>query len=224
MAHLGAPLVDPRDFILENLHILPTPAVAEISLYTAHPASGLGKLGNQDIYGNDHPPYWAYRWAGGTVLARYILDHPAMVAGLHVLDLGAGSGIVGIAAAKARATAVVCVDTDPYAAIASRMNAAANAVNVDTICKDILDDDPPEVDMIAVGDLFYASDIAGRVVAYLDRCITAGIKVLIGDPGREYLPHERLRILSKYSVPDFGNGSVASTDTSAVYLFENKPA
>lgn len=224
MAHLGAPLVDPRAFILENLHILPTPAVAEISLYTAHPASGLGKLGNQDIYGNDHPPYWAYRWAGGTVLARYILDHPAMVAGLHVLDLGAGSGIVGIAAAKAQATTVVCVDTDPYAAIASRMNAAVNAVNIDTICKDILDDDPPEVDMIAVGDLFYASDIAGRVVAYLDRCITAGIKVLIGDPGREYLPHHRLRILSKYSVPDFGNGSAASTDTSAVYLFESKPA
>ncbi len=91
-----------------------------------------------------------------------------MVAGLHVLDLGAGSGSVGIAAANARATTVVCVELTPYAAIASRMNAAANAVNIsNTICRIFLDDDPPEVDVIAVGDLFYASDIAGSVCSHL---------------------------------------------------------
>lgn len=213
---------DPYAFIAENLHIMPVPSVAEILLYTAHPASQLGKLENQGVYGNGLPPYWAYRWAGGTVLARYILDHPAMVAGLRVLDLGAGSGIVGIAAAKVGATTVLCVDIDPRAAIASRMNAAVNAVNIDTICKDILDDDPPETDIIAVGDLFYDSAITERVVAYLDRCTAAGIKVIVGDPGREYLPRDRLCILSKYPVPDFGNGKSALVEASAVYLFESK--
>lgn len=214
--------VNPSDFIVEHLHILPVPSVAEISLYTAHPASRLSQRGNQDVSGNDHPPYWAYRWAGGTVLARYILDKPPMVAGLRVLDLGAGSGIVGIAAAKAGASTVLCIDIDPCAAIASRMNAAVNAVSIDTICKDILDTDPPEADVIAVGDLFYNSNIAQRVVAYLDRCTAVGIKVIVGDPGREYLPHDRLRMLSRYTVPDFGNGMAASTEPSAVYLFKTK--
>ncbi|MHC1549214.1 class I SAM-dependent methyltransferase [Phyllobacterium sp. K27] len=207
---------DLHDFIIGNMRILPVPSVPEISLYTAHPASRLGKLGNQDINGNDHPPYWAYRWAGGTVLARYILDHPETVAGLRVLDLGAGSGIVGIAAAKAGATTVLCVDVDPHAAIVSRLNAAVNAVNIVPVCKDILDDDPPETDIITVGDLFYDSAIAERVRAYLDRCIAANITIIVGDPGRAYLPRDRLYLLSKYAVPDFGG----SASTSAVYHYE----
>ncbi len=211
--------VDPRDFILEKLHILPVESVPEISLYTAHPASGLGKRGNQNIYGDEHPPYWAYRWAGGTVLARYILDHPAMVSGLRVLDLGAGSGIVGIAAAKAGAGAVQCVDIDPHAAIAGRLNAAVNSVSIVTICKDILDEGSPDADIIAVGDLFYDSDIAEKVSAYLAQCVADGIKVIVGDPGREFLPHSRLRLLGEYSVPDFGNVPGDQNAVSAVYQF-----
>ncbi|MEP7455291.1 50S ribosomal protein L11 methyltransferase [Phyllobacterium sp. SB3] len=215
--------VNLSDFITQNLHLLPVPSVPEISLYTAHPASRVGKLGNKDIHGDDHPPYWAYRWAGGTVLARHILDHPEVVAGWRVLDLGSGSGIVGIAAAKAGAKAVVSVDIDPNASIANRLNAAVNGVHITTICQDILNNAPPETDIIAIGDLFYDPNLAGKVTAYLDKCIAARITVIVGDPGREYLPRERLRVLSKHSVPDFGDGEASSPDASAVYLFRSKP-
>lgn len=157
------------------------------------------------------------------MLARHILDHQKMVAGRRLLDLGSGSGIVGIAAAKAGAKVVVSVDIDPHASIANRLNAAVNEAQVTVICQDILDNEPPETDIIAVGDLFYDANLAAKVTAYLDKCIAVGLTVIVGDPGRDYLPRERLQKLSKYPVPDFGDGKTSSTDESAVYFFKSKP-
>lgn len=188
---------DLKAFITANLRVRPAPAVPEISLYAGHPGSGLVRLG-------DVPPYWAYHWAGGTVLARHILDHPDTVAGLHVVDLGTGSGLVAIAAMKAGAAQVQAFDVDPYAAAATGLNAAVNDVAVRVDCRDILDAPPPAADLILVSDLFYDGDTARRVTAFLDRC--EGVKILVGDPGRAWLPTERLSVVAEYEVPDFATG------------------
>lgn len=208
----------PRRFILENLRLAPVPMVPEISLYTAHSGSGLRRLSGESRSGA--PPYWAYRWAGGTVLARYILDRPETVGGRRVLDLGTGSGIVGIAAAKAGASAVIAADIDPYAAAAARLNSAMNGVAMTVIASDLTASAPPEVELVAVGDLFYNRGLARRVTAFLDHCLAAGIAVLIGDPGRAFLPRRRLRLIAEHPVSDFGEFEGAAARQSAVFSFE----
>ena len=191
-----------KAFIRANMPLAPVPAVPEIVLHTAHPASGLRRLvgDNEDA----PPPYWAYQWAGGTVLARYILDHPDAVRSKRVLDLGAGSGIVAIAAAKAGAREVTASEIDPHGLAALALNAKANGVTIVATGDDLLDGPPPAVDLIAVSDLFYAEDLAGRVMPFLMRCRDAGIAILIGDPFRKPLPLDRLDLIAEYEVPDFG--------------------
>lgn len=216
---------DPAQFIRANMRIAPVPALPEIRLYTAHPGSGLRRLleWNQHATEEDgpepEPPYWAYVWAGGAVLARYIFDRPETVAGRRVLDLGAGSGLVGIAAAKAGASAVIAAEIDHNGVVALGLNATANGVTIMIIGEDIASGPPPPVDVVVVGDLFYAHDLAGRVVPFLDRCLAAGIAVLIGDPGRAYLPRSRLRLLAEYEVPDVGEGRNAAMKPSGVFSF-----
>ncbi|MER9846226.1 50S ribosomal protein L11 methyltransferase [Mesorhizobium sp. M0106] len=216
---------EPAQFIRANMRIAPVPALPEIRLYTAHPGSGLRRLleWNQHATEEDgpepEPPYWAYVWAGGAVLARYIFDRPETVAGRRVLDLGAGSGLVGIAAAKAGASAVIAAEIDHNGVVALGLNATANGVAIMIIGEDITSGPPPPVDVVVVGDLFYAHDLAGRVVPFLDRCLAAGIAVLIGDPGRAYLPRSRLRLLAEYEVPDVGEGRNAAMKPSGVFSF-----
>lgn len=211
---------DIESFVRTNMRIAPVPSLDGIRLYTAHPGSGLRRLAGQ---GEDAPPpYWAYRWAGGTVLARYILDRPETVSGLRVLDLGAGSGIVAIAAAKAGARTVIAADIDPRAVAATGLNAALNGVTVETLLADLAAGPPPEVDVIAVGDLFYERELAIRVTAFLDRCLACGIRILIGDPGRAFLPHERLRLLAEYPVADFGELAGDISRPGLVFSFEGE--
>ncbi|WP_419695822.1 class I SAM-dependent methyltransferase [Mesorhizobium muleiense] len=226
---------DPLTFIKANMRIAPVAALPEIRLYAAHPASGLWRLtrpqgraaepkeeaNEADEDGPEpQPPYWAYAWAGGAVLARYILDRPETVAGLRVLDLGAGSGLVGIAAARAGASQVIASEIDGNGVAALGLNAAANGVEITVVGEDITAGPPPPVDVVAVGDLFYRQDLADRVIPFLDRCLAAGINVLIGDPGRAYLPRSRLRQLAEYQVPDVGQGKGAATKPSGVFSFE----
>jgi predicted nicotinamide N-methyase len=194
-------LAELRAFIEERMPPTPVPAVPEIVLHTAHPGSGLRKLYGDDP---DAPPYWAYQWAGGTVLARYVLDRPDAVRGKSLLDLGAGSGIVSIAAARSGASTVVASEIDPLGRAAMPLNAALNDVTIGAIHDDILDDLPLAVDIVAVSDLFYADKLASRVLPYLDRCLAAGIAVLVGDPFRKPLPLDRLALIAEYAVPDFG--------------------
>jgi predicted nicotinamide N-methyase len=225
---------DPVEFIRTNMRIAPVPSLAEIRLYTAHPGSGLRRLTEWEGYAVEpeedtepdedgpepQPPYWAYAWAGGAVLARYILDRPETVAGRRVLDLGAGSGIVGIAAAKAGASEVIAAEIDRNGVAALGLNAAANGVAITVVSEDITTGLPPAVDLVVAGDLFYGRELAEQVIPFLDRCLAAGICVLIGDPGRAYLPRSRLRPLAEYNVPDFGEARGAVMKPSGVFSFE----
>nr|WP_205750956.1 50S ribosomal protein L11 methyltransferase [Brevundimonas sp. M20] len=171
-------------------------------LYAAHAASGLDRLSVDDAA---PAPYWAWGWGGGAALANYLKDHPEAVAGRRVLDLGCGSGIVGIAAMKAGAVSVLAVDIDPNAAAAAALNAEANGVVIETLCADLLDGPPPDVEVVLAGDVFYSRALARRSLPFLRRCRDAGGLVLIGDPGRASLPRTRLKQIAALDVPDFGS-------------------
>ncbi|RWE35983.1 MAG: methyltransferase [Mesorhizobium sp.] len=206
------------------MRLSPVPSLPEIRLYTAHPGSGLRRLLEPDDDADDgtaepQPPYWAYAWAGGAVLARYILDRPSTVAGRRVLDLGAGSGLVGIAAAKAGASAVIAAEIDRNGIVALGLNAAANAVAITITGEDITAGPPPAVDLVLAGDVFYGQAVARRVVPFLDRCLAVGIEVLVGDPGRAWLPKPRLRLLAAYQVPDVGGNGGGEARPSGVFAF-----
>lgn len=216
MSRKPAP-VDPAAFIQANLPLLPVPAVPEIVLHTAQPGSGLWRLLERTA--NSEAPYWAYRWAGGTVLARHILDHPETVAGKRVLDLGAGSGIVGIAAAKSGAREVLAAEIDANGREALMLNARANGVTLTPLGGDLTVGPVPDVDLIAVGDLFYAPDLSERVTGFLQKCVIAGVLVLVGDPGRAHLPQAHLRRLAEYPVPDYGDAQGGAMKPSAVFAF-----
>jgi predicted nicotinamide N-methyase len=218
-AHL--PRLDVEAFILGRMPLVPVPSIPGISLHTAQPSSGLWRLLGQGG-GGAHSPYWAYPWAGGAALARHFLAHPEIVRGRSVLDLGAGSGLVAIAAVQAGAASTIAVDIDPFAAVATKLNAAANGVAVSVMQGDLTKGLPPAVDVIAVGDLFYDGQLALRVTAFLDRCLVAGIDILVGDPGRTFLPYQRLRQIAEYPVADFGDAD--ATKPAGVFSFTACPA
>jgi predicted nicotinamide N-methyase len=190
---------DPRTFIERNLRLEPVRGLPDIRLYTAHPGSGLKLV--------KAAPYWAFPWAGGLALARHLAAKPETVRGRRVLDLGAGGGIVAIAAAKAGASTVMAAEIDAFAQAALALNAEANGVTLTLVGDDLLPGEPPAVDLVLVGDLFYTEKLAARVAAFLERCRAASIEVLVGDPRRSPLPLERLALVAEYEVPDFGGGS-----------------
>ncbi|MCH3755865.1 50S ribosomal protein L11 methyltransferase, partial [Campylobacter coli] len=148
----------------------------------------------------------------------YFLDHPEVVKGQRVLELGSGSGIVGIAAAKAGAIHVTAAETDGNAIAAQQLNADLNGVCLSSMHADLTAGPVMVVDLVAVGDLFYAPDLAQRVLLFLDRCLLAGAKVLIGDPGRAHLPRERLQLIAEYAVPDFGQVTDAKVNAGVFEL------
>jgi predicted nicotinamide N-methyase len=197
--------VDAERFIRDNMRVAPVVGLPEIRLYAATPATGLRRFA--EAAGQGRPPYWAYAWAGGLALACHIRDHPETVAGRCVLDLGAGSGLVGIAAAKAGAASVLAAETDGNARVAIGLNAAENGVAIALAEGDMLAGTLPAVDLVLAGDVFYDESVAAPMLAFLDRCRAAGITVLVGDPGRAPLPRHRLRAVAHYDVPDFGDGA-----------------
>ena len=198
-------IADRKAFIRANTRLKPVPLVPEISLYVADEAVPIWQKTEEELDAMGlPPPYWAFAWAGGQALARYLLDHRAEVASLRVLDLAAGSGLVAIAAALAGAAPVVAADIDAFTDPAIALNAAANDVYFEIVTDDLLDRPAPRApryDVILVGDLFYERDTAARALAFLDRHATTGTRVLVGDPGRTYLPKDRLTRLAEYSVP-----------------------
>ena len=204
-------LPDATAFIRANLRPGPAPMLPEITLYQAHPGSGLSRLGRA--------PYWAHVWAGGAALARHFLQNPGTVRGLRVLDLGAGSGVVGIAAAKAGAAQVICAETDPFARAAIALNAALNSVQIEVMAGDVTALPPLDVDLIAAGDVFYSADLAAHMTAYLGTCHAAGVSILVGDPGRAFLPRHCLQPMAEYPVRDFGQGANAAPTRGAVFTF-----
>ncbi len=173
--------------------------VPEISLHTAHPGSGLGRLSL------DPPPYWASAWAGGVALARHLFDQPEAVAGRAVIDLGAGSGLLAIAAMLAGAASATAIEPDPWGAIAIRLNAAANGVVVGVREVRAGGLAPDRTSLILAGDVFYSAEAAAGMLACLDRFHEAGASVLIGDIGRRWLPLDRLERIASHTVRDFGD-------------------
>ncbi|HEU5108639.1 MAG TPA: 50S ribosomal protein L11 methyltransferase [Micromonosporaceae bacterium] len=183
--------------------VAPVPFVPEVRLHQADAAIDLWAAMEGWTGGELPPPFWAFAWLGGQALARHLLDHPATVAGKSVLDLAAGSGLVAIAAARAGAAEVAANEIDEYALRAIALNASLNGVAVTPVPGDLLDRDAPGAvpDVVLAGDVFYRRPMAERVLPFLARARAAGARVLVGDPGRAYLPRERLVAVAKYAVP-----------------------
>ena len=197
-------LSDAENFIRENTRLLPVPHVPEISLFVADEAVPLWQKTEEELGEMGlPPPFWAFAWAGGQVLARYILDYPEVVRGKRVLDLACGSGLVAIAAMKAGAKEVIANDIDEFAAAAVALNAEANSVSIRREILDRLGDDasPETFGAVLAGDIFYERDTAARALSFLQRMKAQGAQVFVGDPGRAYLPKEKMIMLAEYEVP-----------------------
>jgi predicted nicotinamide N-methyase len=191
-----------REFILANTKLMPVPLVPEVRLHLAHEAVPLWQKTEEELGQMGlPPPFWAFAWAGGQALARYVLDNPDVVRGKTVIDLASGSGLVGIAAIRAGARSVLAADIDHFALEAIRLNAESNAVEMAAVADDLLQAAAPAAGAILVGDLFYERDLAQRLLAWLLAAHQQGADVLIGDPGRSYLPRERLVAVASYRVP-----------------------
>ncbi len=197
---------DPEDFIRANTRLEAPPLVPEVRLHLASEVVPLWEATEEELAAQGlPPPFWAFAWAGGQALARYLLDHPEVVRGKRVLDFAAGSGLQGIAAKLAGARSVEAVEIDAFAVAACRLNAAANAVEVAVREADIVgsaNPDEPEAhwDVVLAGDVCYERPAAERITAWLRGLAGDNCLVLMGDPGRTYLPRQGLERLIAYGV------------------------
>jgi predicted nicotinamide N-methyase len=191
----------PRAFVLRHTRLRPVPGLEELRLHLADEALPLWHA--VQVATNDPDaglPFWAFAWAGGLAIGRYLRDHPEAVAGRRVFDLGSGSGLCAIAAMRAGASAVTGADIDRFAAAAIGLNARANGHRVTVVRRDVLDEEPPDADVVLAGDSWYDAGLAERVLPWLVRARDRGIDVLVGDPGRRYLPTSDLVELAAYKV------------------------
>lgn len=188
-----------EDFIRTRLVLTPLPFRPDIALYQPTPQSGLaGFLESQGRAGT--PPYWAYAWAGGAALSLYLRDNPLPVSDKSILDFGAGSGLVGIAAALAGAKQVIAFEPDPLGRVALRLNAEANGVTL------TISESPEATDLVLAGDVFYDAATTKATLPALRALAREGAKVLVGDPFRRDLPLAALEHITEYAVPDMGSG------------------
>ncbi|MEH1012982.1 50S ribosomal protein L11 methyltransferase [Micromonospora sp. CPCC 206060] len=188
-------------FVRLHARLAPVAFVPEVRLHQADEPIGLWELTEGEFRSEQPPPFWAFAWAGGQALARYLIDHPEVVAGRRVLDLASGSGLVAIAAARIGAASVRAVEVDPRAVAAVRLNADANGVRVDAELADLLDGAAGDAELVLAGDVFYSEAMANRVLRFLLRAARGGARVLVGDPGRAFLPRNRFTELATYDVP-----------------------
>ncbi len=187
----------PEDFIRTHAQLTAPPLVPELRLYLATEVVPLWRKTEDELAQMGvPPPYWAFAWAGGQALARYVLDNPALVAGKKILDFGAGSGIVALAAGRAGAASVLAADIDKFAIAAIQANAQANGLIIATTSDDVIGSTDP-YDVILVGDMCYERPLAERLMAWLK---ISKAKILLGDPGRNYFSSDGLSKLAQYSV------------------------
>jgi len=188
------------DFVRANTRLAPVPFLPELLLYQAEEPIELWER-TEAAGAEQPPPFWAFAWAGGQALARHVLDEPELVSGRAVLDLATGSGLVAVAAARAGARTVTANDIDPLSLAAAEANAEANGVPIRLVEGDLLGGGYPEADVILAGDVFYSREMTGRVLPFLRRAAGRGALVLVGDPGRAYLPTDGMVRRATYEVP-----------------------
>jgi len=194
-------VADAAAFIRANTAVATPPLLPEIRLHLASEITPLWHATEATLARDQlPPPYWAFAWAGGQALARYLLDNPRLVRGKHALDFGAGSGLVSIAVAKAGALATAA-EIDPFAQAAIRLNAALNDVEVAVGVGDVIGREIAPWDIVLAGDMCYERPLAERLTAWLRGLAKRGVTVLLGDPGRAYLPASGLEPLARYTVP-----------------------
>jgi predicted nicotinamide N-methyase len=192
---------DPIAFIRRETVIATPPLVPEIRLHLATEITPIWQATESTLAREGlPPPYWAFAWPGGQALARSILDDPAIVAGKRVLDFAAGSGLVAIAAAKAGAQTITAAEIDRFAAEAIALNATLNGVKVPVTLEDVVGEAGPW-DLVLAGDVCYERPMAERVTAWLRKLVSQGVEVMIGDPGRSYLPKSGLQQVTRHRVP-----------------------
>ena len=212
--------VNQRDFILQNTRLQRPAFTPEIQLYLADEVTPLWRMTEKELGAMDvPPPFWAFAWAGGLAVARFLLDNPEQVAGKRVLDFASGSGLCAIAALKAGATAVLAADIDPFCEAAIALNAQANNVRLDFTSQNLLDAEPPQTDLILAGDICYEQPLAGRVLNWLQQAHERGARVLIGDPGRAYFPRSGLTRLAAYSIPTSRELEANDVVSAGVFAF-----
>ncbi|WP_369184893.1 methyltransferase [Streptomyces sp. Y1] len=210
--------VDDLAFIRRETELKPVPFLPEISLHMAEDAIALWETTERERGTADlPPPFWAFAWAGGVAVARYVLDHPELVAGKAVLDIAAGSGLVGVAAALRGARTVRAAEIDAYAVAAIGLNAESNGVRVEGALVDLVDGDGAPADVVLAGDVFYERAMAARFLPFLERAVARGATVIVGDPGRAYLPRDRFTSLAAYRVPVVADLEDTAVKTTTVW-------
>lgn len=188
--------------ILDVTEVAVPPLVPEVKLHLVTPRCALWSAGEAELEALGlGEPFWAFAWPGGQALARYLLDNPGFVRGRRVLDFGAGGGVEAVAAALAGARTVRATDIDPLAAVACGMNASLNGVRIDADSEDVLGHLDLDVDVVLAGDVTYEAELGTRVVDWLARLSAQGVDVLVADPGRGFLPEQRLEAVACYEAP-----------------------
>ncbi|MFJ8039602.1 class I SAM-dependent methyltransferase [Kitasatospora sp. NPDC096147] len=210
-----------QEFVRAQTGLAPVPFVPEVRLHQAASAIALWEhteeaKGQADL----PPPFWGFAWAGGQAVARYVLDHPEAVAGRRVLDLAAGSGLVAVAAALSGAAEVTAAEIDAYAVAAIELNAAANGVGLEAVLADLLGGDGGPAEVVLAGDVFYERAMAERVLPFLTRAQARGALVLVGDPGRAYLPRDVFTEVAVYQVPTAADLEDSRVKTTTVWRLD----
>jgi len=212
-------ILDRRAFIRDNTRLLSPPLAPHLRLYLADEAVELWTKTEEDLGEMGlPPPFWAFAWAGGQALARYIEEHPEIVRGKRVLDFASGSGMVAIAAAKAGAARVEASEIDEFALVAIALNAEVNGVEI-VVRPGSLIGVLEDWDVVFAGDVSYQRDMAEAVTDWLQTLVARGVDALIGDPGRTYLARDRLEKQAEYSVPVTRALEDAEIKRSGVYRF-----
>jgi len=192
----------PRAFVRRHTRLRPVPSLVDMRLHLADEVYALWRAVTLETGDPDPPfPYWAFAWTGGLALSRYLQEHPEVVAGRRVFDFASGSGLCAIAALRAGALTATAADIDVYATEAIGINARANGCRVSVVARDVLDDEPPDADLVLAGDCWYDEGLAARILPWLLRAHQRGIEVLVGDNGRRHLPIDALVEVASYEVP-----------------------
>jgi predicted nicotinamide N-methyase len=211
-----------RAFVRRHTRLVPVAGVPDVRLHAADDVAVVSRLAAEELGERDLGlPFWAFPWAGGLAIARYLVEHPDEVAGLRVLDVAAGSGLCAIVALRSGAASVRAFDVDPLSQAAVAVNARANGVRLGFSLQDVLGVDPPPCDVILAGDVCYEETMARRAIDWLRAAARSGARVLIGDPGRRYLPPE-LERLATYRVATSLELEDAEIKESSVYTFPGR--